>query len=152
MRLSAHPTAWAAGTCERCWDSNNRVWGQDRGRPRFCFGATQQTFPLTLLNDFMVFSSVNDLVIHCWAPLSWSSPLISTKLTSSLPRFLLPCSRLNWKRKKKAGVGALGGRSGDPESTEWFCDSPVSLHPQFPDLPCAIPPFTPPLPSSPDAR
>lgn len=42
-------------------------------------------FTFLLLNDFMVFSSVNDLVIHCWAPLSWSSPLISTKLISSLP-------------------------------------------------------------------
>lgn len=70
-----------------CWGSNDWVWAQD--------GDTQQIFPLTLLNDFMVFSSVSDLVIHCWAPLSWSSPLISTKLTSSLPRFLLPCSRLN---------------------------------------------------------
>lgn len=82
------------------------------GKARWALGLPRwlpsSPLPLTLLNDFMVFSSVNDLVIHCWAPLSWSSPLISTKLISSLPRFLLPCSRLNWKRRKMQ-EGIWGG-------------------------------------------
>lgn len=113
-RLGVHCSTKRNTCCSRCRDSNSEVrgqillWGLQGGHP------VDLPFPLTLLNDFMVFSSVNDLVIHCWAPLSWSSPLISTKLISSLPRFLLPCSRLNWKRGGgNSGVGGLGRGSGD---------------------------------------
>lgn len=52
---------------------------------------------LTLLKEPRTcFSSVMFLVIHCWLPLSWSSPLISRNFTSSLPLFRFPCSRMNW--------------------------------------------------------
>lgn len=86
-----------------------------------------------MLNDFMVFSSVRDLVIHCWAPLSWSSPLISTKLISSRPRFLLPCSRLNCRRKLRGG-----GPGGDSEVALWDgLGAPVPLRAHV--LPCHLP-------------
>ena len=117
---------------------------------RFCFGNSQGgrpadlPFPLTLLNDFTVFSSVSDLVIHCWAPLSWSSPLISTKLISSLPRFLLPCSRLNWKRGEE--IQESGVWVGDQEMSPriqslWNDFRAPRFHCTLNSL-CAVHPFT----------
>ena len=76
-------------------------------------------------------TSVNDLVIHCWAPLSWSSPLISTKLNSSLPQFLLPCSCLNASSWMKDASGAISWgrtRAGPVRGSGHHCNNPDGKH------------------------
>lgn len=157
------PPRWGAKCC-KILKGGSSIWEawctlQYQGEQVFAKGAGTVTmgyggqillwpptrpFPLTLLNDFMVFSSVNDLVIHCWAPLSWSSPLISTKLISSLPRFLLPCSRLNWKRGKKFRSGGVwvGGQEMSPRiQSLWNGFGPPQFHCTLNSL-YAVCPFT----------